>query len=232
MVINKQQMSHYTNIIPKKPKVTKQMLKITPSMIVTKTLIKTTQHKDGSVTPEYKLEFNKQFWMDAKRPLSVWLDEAHEMYDSRRSMTKIATIMNNFSAMIRRVLGESDAEGDFNIITQLDRRIDVIAREMAHQVLYYVCYYWKSCTKCGCRWPENSEMPDKRKWCPRCECPHLKKYSFVVRVRHFAGIKAYDAWKDWGVCNWYKDERLKDVSEYFQYYDTMQWENFLTQLYD
>lgn len=231
MVMNRQGMSHYTNIIPKKPRLTPHIKKISPDMIVSKVHVKDTKHKDGTVTPEYKLEFNKEFWRKVPKPLSVWIDEAHEMYDARRAMSKVNQIMSNFSAMIRRILGETDAEGDFNLITQLDRRIDVIVRDMAHQVIYYVCYYWKSCVKCGVSWQENSEMADKRKWCPICGHHVLKKSSFVIRARHFAGIKSYDAWKEFGVCSWYKDESIRNVSDYFKYYDTVQWENFLTELY-
>ena len=232
MIDNPSHTTFYTNIKPLKPKLTPQIKQIQADMLVNKEHIKDVLHKDKSVTPHYKLSFNKQFWVDAKKPISVVLDEAHELFSARRSMSKVNEILSNFTAMVRRILGETDQEGDLIYITQLDRRIDVIAREMAHQIRYHVCYYTKFCRRCGLSWFEDTDMPERAKTCLKCGDWRLDRKNFNVRVRFVGNIRSYDAWRDFGIKTWYKDKVYSNLEKYFIFYDTLQWEGLFTELYE
>jgi len=232
MIMNKQKINYYTNITSKKPSKTKHIKKISADMIIERKEEGFKKKRDGSTEPIYKLQLNKDFWFGVDKPISVVLDEAHSIMNPRRSGSKVNVIVGDFLALLRRVLGEdSQSEGDLYLITQLSRRLDVIGRDMAHQVRYYVCHYTKTCLKCGLSWAENSEMPEQLRVCPRCEHHRLNKNNFVIEVKHFAGMKAYEDWKEFGVLSFHAHYFIKDIEDYFPYYDTHQWEDLFNDYY-
>ena len=233
MVMNKQKINYYTNINSKKPSKTKHIHKITADMIIERKQEGFKTKKDKSVEPIYKLQLNKDFWLEVDKPISVILDEAHTIMNPRRAMSKVNVIVGDFLALLRRVLGEdSQSEGDLYLITQLNRRLDVIGREMAHQIRYHVCHFTKTCLKCGVSWAENSEMPEQLRICPVCEHPRLNKSKFIIEVKHFAGIKAYEDWKDFGVMSYHRHYFINDIEDYFPYYNTHQWEDLFNDYYN
>jgi len=225
-------MKYYTNILPTKPKITNNIITIKPEMIVKKSLVEVKKKRDGTEEPVYKLELNKEFWTEqAERPLSVVIDEAHDFLNARKSMSKINEILTSFLALTRRIVGETDAEGDLIFITQLDRRIDVICREMAHQIRWHVCHYYKTCMKCGVTWYENSDFPEKQKLCGYCGHFQLRKHSFRIEVFHYADIGAFDAWKEYGMRTHHRRYFINNIEEFFPLYDTLQWENLFQDMY-
>jgi len=220
----------YSNIITKK---LPNNIKISTGMIIKKTLLDYKKKKDGSSEPIYKLELNSDFWRQIKEPINVVIDEAHSVVNPRRAMSKVNIIMTDFLALIRRVLGQtSSGYGEMVFITQLPRRIDPIAREMAHQIRYHICHYLKKCGRCGCTWPENSEMPEGLFRCPSCDSSSITKFGHQVEVWRFKGMQMFEMWKNFGEKTFYKHYIVKDIEKYFKLYDTFQWSDMFSDLYD
>ena len=228
MVMNQTKTSYYTNIIPKRPKQTPWIHTINSSMIFKKT---TEENPSGRGKPKTKIEFNKEYWDKIPRPISFVYDEAHEIFSARNSMSVINRVMANMTAMARRICGEGRNDSDLVYVTQLDRRIDVIAREMATLIKYHVMHYFVTCKKCGLSWAETSEMPEKAKVCCRCGHYLLSRSNFVIEVTHYANIKAYDAWRDFGIPTHHMKYYITDIEKYFPFYSTMQWEGLFDDVY-
>lgn len=219
---------YYTNIEPKKKRLLPNVNVIKSSMIVKKELISIS--KNGKEV--YKYSLNQDFWKDVKKPINVIIDEAHNLFNSRRAMSKVNIIMGEWIAMLRRILGQSDAGyGDLVMITQLWRRIDVIAREMCNHVKYHVCHYQKTCRKCGYNWREHSEMPEERQRCPKCNSWKVLKHSHQIEVYCFAGVKDFIIWEEVGRMTYYNRYMIKDIEKVFPLYDTFQWNDMISQLY-
>lgn len=233
MVENRQHLEFYTNVKPLKPKETPWIIPIKPEMIVKKELLGMKKHKGGKEEPVYKYELNKEFWLGMQgKAKSIVLDEIHNMMNARRPGSKVNVIMGDFLALARRIVGDDpQAEGDMILITQLGRRADIIAREMAHKIVYHVGHYTKTCQRCGCSWRETSEMPEQAKVCLACGFWRLKKHSHFIEKWHFAGTSAFDAWRSFGLKTFHKHYFLRNVERYFPYYSTLQWENLLSDLY-
>ena len=148
MALNKARRTYYSNI---NTKTIKNNVLIDPSMIVDKELVGEKKNKITNVVePVYKFKVNLEFWKGIKEPINVIIDEAHSILNSRRSMSKINILITDWLALIRRVLGQTESgEGELVFITQLPRRIDSLARDMATQIRYHLCHYVKTCKKCG-----------------------------------------------------------------------------------
>lgn len=182
--------------------------------------------------PVYEYALNVDFWKDLKEPINVILDEAHSILNARRAMSKVNIICTDWIALIRRVLGEdSRGMGDLVLITQLPQRIDVICREMAHQVSYHTCHYVKQCKQCGASWNEDSDMPEQSKNCLNCDSIKLMRRNFQIEVKVFPGMNAYTAYKIYGAVTYYKHYFVRDIEKYFPLYKTLQWENLFSDLY-
>lgn len=187
--------------------------------------------KNGEET--YELKFNQEFWQDLKekgKPINVVIDEAHTLLNPRKSMSKTNTIMTDFIALLRRILGEdSTGYGKLVLITQLRRRLDVISREMANQFRYFLCHYNKTCRRCGYTFGENNENPEPRYICPKCNGRRLDKHSHTIEVWHFDSENSYLAWKTMGMKSFYRHYYIHDIEKYFNYYDTLQWDNLISE---
>jgi len=103
---------------------------------------KETYLPEGARKEVTKLSLNVDFWKKAVEKygsINVVLDEAHQLFNPRRSMSKTAIIMTDFLAMLRRVVGSnSTGAGELIVITQLERRLDIILKEMATAVHYHI----------------------------------------------------------------------------------------------
>lgn len=222
IVLNHEKRNWYTNIqmygVP-------QNKEIKAEMIVKKVL-------DDKGKETYKL--NTEFWQELRKKeskLNVVLDEAHTLVDARRTQSKLNKVMSDFIALLRRVVGGADSGGgELVLITQLDRRIDVIAREMATNVDYHICHYHINCQECGASFYENNEYPDKHQYCPQCGSDNIKKENFVIQVFKFKNIKDYEMWFNYGMKKYYSKYMITDIDEYFDFYDTLQWDNLITEL--
>jgi len=221
----------YSNIVTKQKGKFKlnNNITITRDMLIKKDLIRTM--RDG--TPIYKSKFNKDFWVEAKnkyKAFNVVIDEAHTVMNARKSMSKQNAVAGDFLALIRKVCNNPNTNATLTLISQLDNRIDVIAREMATEVRYHICMYEVRCNKCSVYWTEHSEMmdDDKPKKCPRCNHNGLTKYNHRLIVHYFENMKQYQDWKYTGINSIKKTKMVEGIAEYFPFYDTYQLDDLIS----
>lgn len=203
---------------------------IHPSMIYEKVIVKEVRRRGGEVEPVYDYKLNADFWKNIKEPISVVIDEAHSVMNSRRAMSKKNIIITDWLALIRRVLGgASSGYGELVLITQLPRRIDPIARDMASQVRYHRCHYQKTCKNCGYAWQEQNDDPEPVWRCPYCQEIDILKHNHVIEVWHFANMQMYIGWSEWGMNTFHRHYFINDIESIFPMYDTLQWDNMFTE---
>ena len=182
--------------------------------------------------PEIKLVLNANYWKELKQKeptTTVILDEAHTLLNPRRSMSKKNEVMGDFLALLRRIVGTSSlGQGELILITQLERRLDVIAKEMATLVQFHICHYTKVCRKCGTSWTENNEMPKKLWNCPNCYHGGIERKNFIIEVFNFKNIEKYNAWKDYKQKTYFEKQYITNIEMIFPLYNTLQWDNLLS----
>jgi hypothetical protein len=210
---------------------------IEPYMIFNKQLVK--ENKNGKKI--FKWTLNEKYWLDAITKygsINIVIDEAHNIFNARTNSSKINRIFANFLSLLRRVLGSSDAgSGTLTLITQLDRKIDVLAREMATSISWCKCYYKKTCKRCNHTWNENNEMPETLIYCPKCGAnrKNIHKHSHTIEIWKFPNIQAYEAWKCFGrKSKFYYAHYLinpLEVEKYFPSYNTLQWDYLSQDIY-
>lgn len=229
MATNRTKRIYYSNIETS----IKSNITLKPEMIIKKELVETKTKKDGTITPVYDYKLNVEFWKDRrKQSISVIVDEAHSVLNSRKSMSKQSIILGDFLALIRRFLGEDESgAGELVLITQLPYKIDVVARDLATEWRHHICYYKKTCLNCGCYWVENSEMPDRLFTCPKCRGVKLKKHNHFIVVRCFESLPDYESWNLFGNKTYFKQYIVNDIEKYFPLYDTLQWDNMFSTIY-
>jgi predicted Zn-ribbon and HTH transcriptional regulator len=186
--------------------------------------------KDGSLDMS-KLKLNIEFWKNINQNINIVIDEAHTLFNSRRSMTKKNILLTDWVALVRKILGTNpNSEGDLILITQLWYRLDNITRDMAHQIKYFTRHNKKFCRGCGSEWVESSDDYEQLRECPECESMDLERKDFVIEVKVFNCIGAFIEYKETGLKTYYKHYALKDLEKYFPYYNTMQWDNLLSDI--
>jgi len=201
-------------------------------MILKKEIVKEVRKRTGELQPVYDYKLNIDFWKNTKEPINVVLDEAHSIINARRAMSKTNVILNDWLSLVRRILGSTEADfGELVFITQLPNRIDVIAREMATQVRYHICHYYKVCRKCGLVWKENSEMPEGYWSCPKCNSFNIKKFNHQIEIWKFANMSCFEAWRNFNQRTFYARYFITDIEKYFKLYDTLQWDNLFSEYY-
>ena len=174
-------------------------------------------------------DVNVEFWKNAKKPINVVIDEAHNIIDSRNSMSRLNRAVTAWQSAIRRVLGESEGDyGELVYITQLLDSVDVRTRDLCTQFRYHICHYMKTCEKCSYIWKENSEMPEKRKSCQYCGNFQLKKSNFTIEILRFSSQDEFNAWKIDRQKTYYARYYVSDIEKYFNLYDTLQWTNLFS----
>ena len=229
MALNKTNRKVYSNIITKG---LDNVIPIKNDMIVKKEIKDYKKNRQGEMEPVYELKLNMEYWQKITEPISCVLDEAHSIINARRAMSKVNIIITDWIALLRRVLGSSSSGyGELVLITQLPNRIDIIAREMATQIRYHKCHYKKQCNKCKCTWVEHSDMPEGYWFCPKCNSSNIKKYEHKIEVWHFASMKHFVTWNEFGQRTFYKHYVVNDIEKYFNFYDTLQWDNLFSDLY-
>ncbi|KKL45555.1 hypothetical protein LCGC14_2354440 [marine sediment metagenome] len=229
MAMNLNDRKTYSNIQTKLP----NQINISPDMIIHKEIKDyKVNKKTGESEPVYEFNLNVKFWKSIKEPINIILDEAHTILNSRRSSTKTNIIVTDWLSLIRRVLGSTDAGfGELTFITQLIGRIDLIARDMATNIIYCICHFAKTCENCGATWRENSEMPEGFIICPICHTNKIQKHSHRIEVWHFPNMKMYVAWHEFGQKTYYKRYYVNDIETYFPLYNTLQWDNMFSNFY-
>ena len=211
----------------------KNQIDISPDMIIHKEIVDYKKNrKTGEDEPVYKMSLNIDFWKKIKEPINVVLDEAHSILNARRSMSKTNIIVTNWISLIRRVLGQAESGfGELTFISQLSGRIDVVARDMATNIVYTICHFMKTCEECGATWTENSEMPEGYIICTKCSSNKLQKHSHKIEVWHFPNMQKFLAWHQMGMKTYYKRYVVNDIEKYFSMYNTLQWDNLLSDFY-
>lgn len=203
-----------------------------PDMIIKRELVGVRKKRDGKEEPVYEDKLNVDFWKGINHPIDIVIDEAHTILNSRRSMSKINVLMSDWLALLRRVIGSSDAGyGRLILISQLTRRLDVIAKDMSTQVRFFRCHYVKTCKKCGLGWSENNDLPEPAYSCPQCGSFSLLKHSHRVEVWHFSDVNSFIGWKDFGINTFHRHYVIDDIENFFGLYDTLQWDNMFGELY-
>lgn len=219
----------YSNIMTNK---IKNNILISPEMIVKKEIIRIKKKRSGETEPVYEMKLNTDFWKNINEPIDVILDEAHSIINARRAMSKVNVIITDWLSLIRRVIGQSDSGyGRLVLISQLSRRLDPIARDMATQVRYHRCHYMKTCKKCYYYWNENSDTPEPLFQCPACGAFKVKKHSHKIEVWHFQDMEAYSVWNEFGMNSFHRHYIINDIEDFFPMYNTMQWDNMFSELY-
>lgn len=204
---------------------------IEPDMLIKEKLLKV--KKDG--TPVTTIEFNEAFWKEKVQQLGsmhIVLDEFHLMMDARRPTAKINKIVADFLAMGRRI-GQVNTEGEqgsFTLITQLERRVDIISKELATNVQWTIGHKRRACTKCDFSVWQTNEEPKQFFICPRCDA-NTKEVDWVVEIFLFQSYQAYMAFFHQGVRSYYFHGFIHDIASYFNRYDTRQWEDMLHNYY-
>lgn len=225
---NKPFLTYYTNI---KTRGLKNVHEIKPSMIIKKEHLKT--KRTGEEVYKYKL--NEEFWRNlikSKKGINIVLDEAHTLFNPRRSMSKVNQIMGDFLALLRRVLGGTgQREGQLILITQLSRRLDVYAREMATEVTFYKNHYFVICRKCGVYFRENNESPHKPDECIKCGSYRLEKKNFTIEILKFTNIDDFLIYQNTGNKTYFDHYIINDIETVFNIYDTLQWDNLLDEFH-
>ena len=182
--------------------------------------------------PEIKLMLNSDYWKKLKQQeptTTVILDEAHTLLNPRRSMSKKNEVMTDFLALLRRIIGTSSlGQGELILITQLERRLDVIAKEMATLVQYCICHYTKECNKCHTTWNETNEMSKKLWICPNCSHNGITRHSFVIEIFNFKNIEKYNLWHEYKQKTYFEKQFVTNIELIFPLYDTLQWDNLLS----
>lgn len=205
---------------------------ITPSMLIKRTVI---PPESGRGKSKVVLKCNAEYWMEQRRKfeaMDIIIDEAHTMFNARRSMSKINAVMTDFLALIRRMIGSNDSgSGELILITQLDRRIDIIARESATNVRWHVCHYIKKCSSCGHSHRENNETPEPLWACPKCGWT-MKKVQHCIEVMHFRNMQQFTLWREMGMKTYHRRYYVRDIERYFGFYDTLQMSHLLTEDFD
>jgi hypothetical protein len=223
IALNQQDVMTYTNIIIKKS--IKNVVQINKDMIIKKEIARV----DKNGKKYYNLSLNADFWKEQSKGkgVNLVLDEAHTILDSRRSMSKVNKIMNDFMALLRRILG-GDGSNSLTLISQLGRKLDVNARELATSVHWHKCHYLKTCQKCKTTIKEDNEREPKIRNCPKCNGFNFKKHNVYIEKWEFRNMEDLDAWRDLGMHTYYRHYFITDIEKYFPLYNTLQWENLIS----
>jgi len=183
--------------------------------------------RDG--TPVTKKQLNADFWEKAPKPCVVLIDEAHSMINARKAMSKVNEIVTDWLALIRRVIGGKDGTyGELILISQLDRRIDVIAREMSTLVEYHRCHYFVECKRCHNQYAEHNDIPEKMRECA-CGYRYFKRHSFTIEVWSFRNVNDYIYFIEMGRKTYFKRQYISDIENYFKHYNTFQWKSLMSE---
>jgi len=213
---------------------TKHIHKIKREHIIKKTLVQV--KKNGEEV--FKLEFNKEFWFEQIKKykmISVIIDEAHIFFNPRRSMSKLNIIMTDFLALLRRIVGSVDGEkGELILITQLSRRLDVVAKEMATHITYSINHKQVFCTNKKCQHYDvkistHNENPEQYIYCSYCS-KNLTSSKMLIEQVHFKSLENFENWYYYGQKSYFKRISICDIEKIFKNYNTFQWEDIFTDI--
>jgi hypothetical protein len=177
----------------------------------------------------YKYSVNQEFWqksIERYHGINIVIDEAHSIMNARRGMTAKAVVVQDWISLLRRVVGATESgTGRLYLITQVERRLDVLSKEQSTETRFCLCHYSKICRFCGWNCQENNETPEPVFVCPYCN-HQLTKCNHVIEMWHFMNYQDFILWKYLGKKKmYYKHYLITDIELIFQFYNTMQWES-------
>lgn len=85
---------------------------------------------------------NWGYWNDLLekgKEFDIYIDEAHNIMHSRRSMSSWNTLFTMWLSQIRKILGSSETSNLY-LITQRVGGLDVSARDLCHEIIYMYKY--------------------------------------------------------------------------------------------
>jgi len=208
----------------------KHVIKLEGDMILKKTLVRT--KKTGEEV--FKLSVNIDFWkqlLTKYKTMNVIIDESHIFFNPRRSMSKINVLMTDFLALLRRVLGSVEGTGELILITQLSRRLDIIAKEMSTDIQFCVHHYTTKCRKCNSMWGETNETSLKHYQCPRCNSQRIERIRSEIEIYKFKNIEKFMDFHNFHVKTYYSRYFITDIEKIFGSYDTLQFDDLLSKFY-
>lgn len=227
-MMKKNQHKNFITNINVKGKDFKHCIKLKAEMILKRTYIRTKTTGEDV----HKLELNTEFWKELilkYKTMNVVIDEAHQFFNPRRSMSKINIIMTDFLSLLRRVLGSVDGNGTLYLVTQLSRRLDIISKEMSTDIQFCIHHYIKQCGKCGLKWSENNESSIKFEDCPKCKSHRVKKIKSQIEVFKFQNIEKFMDYYNFHNKTYYARYYINDIHKIFNNYDTLQFDDLLSQ---
>lgn len=230
MILNEDEKTTFSNIILKGKDIKKKTTQINRDMIFAEKIIKVKQNGE-KVT---KLILNSEFWKATRTKfpngINVVIDEAHTLMNSRRAMSNENVIMNDFMSLLRRILGDSgEGYGELVLITQIGRRLDINARELATSIHYHLCHYKRTCAKCKFSFWETNEIYQKPKTCPACGHRRMTKSNFLIEKWEFKSMENLDLWIEHNYKSYQKHYYITDIEKYFKFYNSWQWENLISE---
>jgi len=162
---------------------------------------------EGKIKPVIKTILNYEFWQKQKLKggFDVFLDEFHNVMNSRRSMSKKNVLMSDWLSQIRKILGDSE-RNNLYVISQKLKRIDVNCRDLAHMAI-----------KC-----EKQEFKDVLIPTEVCENGKIIKKRLplvVIWKKYFRDADALSLYEMYGNKTYYKQTRFIG-NPYYKYYDS------------
>ena len=127
---------NYTNLNVEAP----NCMRIKKDFIVKEEI--TGHTKTGKPVKEHKV--NWDYWNKALKKhknYNIVLDEAHNLINSRRGMSKQNVFMGEWISQIRKLLGESE-KTHIVFVSQRLKRLDNVAKDLFDTIIY--CESWKS----------------------------------------------------------------------------------------
>ena len=121
-------------------------------------IIKETLHEKGKP----KLSVNWEFWNKLIREgkqFDIYIDEAHNVLNSRRSMSTWNNLFTSWITQIRKLLGSSE-QNHLYLITQRLNSLDLVVRDLCHLIIY--CNKIQSTEKSTTTIIENGRIKEKK----------------------------------------------------------------------
>lgn len=156
------------------------------------------------------LTLNWDFWksqLQENDGFDICIDEMHNLFNSRRSMSKENILLMQFVAQIRKILSGNE-NNHFTVISQRLERIDVSLRDLVGCVIYCQKYIDKSTLIDTYIYKNNKK--------------YLKQLPKVYIIQYiFKGTYSVDNYQSFLMGGKTYDYRTRFVGNpYFQYYDS------------
>lgn len=181
---------------------------------------------DEEVSPRgkktYKYSVNWEFWKKAQQKFpqgfDIYIDEIHNIINSRRAMTKFNQFFNQWLAQIRKIFGQQE-NNNLYMISQRISGIDIGSRELVDTIIFTTAIkHFYTDKKTGARY----KVLDNK-----------KRQIVDVMKHYFIGEECLNAFMDfkYNGSKTYTGRSLFRANKYFDYYNSYQIIEFGNDLY-